>query len=450
MPLVRPRLNDYFGLPFTQEEVTFAIPFLDEDLPLYVDPFLLWKSPSQQDNSLHTSLITSFNHIGREYSTGKKKEAIKKVIYLSECDEVGLGSSASRKGKPIGEKLANKVLELFTNIPTIQKDGLQHIETVQLLVHDIAKDRISDFTCSILKSFLIDYTISQCTKYDIPCERVTLELYDYKTSSIIKEELDLPINPATGQAVLLIPRRWLRFMPWLNYEDYFQSHVSNLEGKGRVEILDYNRANYGQVLDYINKKEEVKSECSNDPMFSQIPVVSMKRSLNSIHKLPTGKTDNADRQYEDTMCKMLASLLYPQLDFAQAQSRTVSNIQIRDLIFYNNRSFTFLKDIYDEFSCKQLVIELKNVNKVERDHINQLNRYLTDQFGRFGIIFTRNKPTKNIFQNTIDLWSGQRRCILIMDDTDLDVMTQVFESKQRLPIEVVKAKYIEFIRSCPA
>ncbi len=55
--IVRPRLNDFHNLSFTQEEVDFAIPFLDEDIPLYLDPFLLWKSPSQQDNSLHAEKL---------------------------------------------------------------------------------------------------------------------------------------------------------------------------------------------------------------------------------------------------------------------------------------------------------------------------------------------------------------------------------------------------------
>ena len=62
--IVRPRLNDFHDLPFTQEQVDFAIPFLDEDIPLYLGPFLLWKSPSQQDNFLHTSIINSFNYLG--------------------------------------------------------------------------------------------------------------------------------------------------------------------------------------------------------------------------------------------------------------------------------------------------------------------------------------------------------------------------------------------------
>ena len=98
----------------------------------------------------------------------------------------------------------------------------------------------------------------------------------------------------------------------------------------------------------------------------------------------------------------------------------------------------------------QIVIELKNVAAVEREHINQLNRYLSEQFGRFGIIFTRNKVPKSIFKNTIDLWAGQRRCIIVLDDSDLELMCEVYESKQRHPLEVIKRKYIEFTRSCPA
>ncbi len=64
MTLIRPRLTDHHNILLAQEEIDFAIPYLDEDLPLYVDPFLLWKSPSQQDNALHSILINSFNHLG--------------------------------------------------------------------------------------------------------------------------------------------------------------------------------------------------------------------------------------------------------------------------------------------------------------------------------------------------------------------------------------------------
>lgn len=456
MTIIRPRLNDFHNLPFLQEEVDFAIPFLDEDIPFYLDPFLLWKINSQQDNSLHTTIVNLFNQLGHLFINGKESESRQILIELSECNEVGLGNSKTRIGKKIGEKTANEILNLFNVIPQINKQGFQHFEEIQLLVDNVSKDRISDISCSLIKSFLIDFTIDQCQKLNIPIEKCSVQIYNYKNLKVEIEETYLPLNPDNKQPIILIPKRWLKYVPWINYDDYFKNYYikdvdKTFDGKlNRVQILDFNRNNYNLVQSYITLKEKNNKELTNDPLFTQIPVISAKRKINSILKLPTGKTNNADLEYEKFMVQTLASLLYPHLDFAKEQSRIESGSQIRDLIFYNNRSFDFLKDIYDDYNSKQLVIELKNVKKLEREHINQLNRYLTDSFGKFGIIFTRNKVPKNIFQNTIDLWSGQRRCILIMDDSDLEFMGEVYESKQRLPIEVIKKKFIDFIRSCPA
>jgi hypothetical protein len=37
--LIRPRLNDYYDLPFSQEDVDFFIPLLDDDIPLHPAAF---------------------------------------------------------------------------------------------------------------------------------------------------------------------------------------------------------------------------------------------------------------------------------------------------------------------------------------------------------------------------------------------------------------------------
>ena len=63
----------------------------------------------------------------------------------------------------------------------------------------------------------------------------------------------------------------------------------------------------------------------------------------------------------------------------------------------------------------------------------------------------KNVPLKkNIMRNTIDLWSGQRKCILCLTDEDVKLMVDVYESKQRDPMEVINKKYVEFIRMCPS
>jgi hypothetical protein len=451
MALLRPRLNDFYNLPFTQEEVDFAIPFLDEDLPLCVDPFLLWKSPSMQDNSLHTAITNSFNHLGYIFNKGQEKQAIEVLIKASECYEVGLGDSRKRVGKPFGEKLARNILLLYRDIPQINKSGFIHFEEIQLFVDNISKDRISDIACSFMKSFLIDYTIQLSKKYGIPLMKSkNISVYNYKTNSFDDEEVELPQNLENGAPIILVPKRWLRYIPWINYDDYFERYLPKKDKiSDRIELLTYNRKNYDVVQAYIKIKEREHKDCKNDPLFEPIPVTSANRKFSIIKVLPTGKTENVDREYEDNACQLVASLVYPQLDFAKMQSRTESGILIRDLIFYNNRSYDFLKDIYDQYECKQIVMELKNVKALDGEHINQLNRYLNEQFGRFGIILARNAPTKQIFKNTIDLWSGQRKCILILSDDDLKMMCQLFKSRQRLPIEVIKKKFVEFTRYCP-
>jgi hypothetical protein len=458
MGLIRPRLTDHHGISVAQADLDFAIPLLDADIPLYVDPFLLWRSPSQQDQALHTALINSFNHLNRLVQKGQRDEAVRNLILASECDEVGLGTSASRVGKRMSKPTAEAVIRLYELIPEYGRGGFTHFEEIQLYVDGIAKDRISDITCSFLKSFLIDYTIDQCAQLGVPTVPTTVAtLFDYKAQTFkLGVNVTLPVQPETGRPVLLVPKRWLRHIPWISFEDYFAAYcpkdeVVNQQGADdRVRVLTYNRENYGIVAEYIKAKERNADSCRNDPLFTQIPVLSAKRKFAEIKKLATGTTERADKQYEDAASQLLASLLYPHLDFADTQVRADSGVTIRDLIFYNNRSVDFLKDILDEFGSKQLVMELKNVAGIEREHINQLNRYLSNEFGSFGVFVTRNALPRAMFKNTIDLWSGQRRCIVALTDADLDLMVEVYESKQRLPIEVLKRCYTTFRRACPS
>lgn len=458
MKLFRPRLTDYHGIYKSQADLDFAIQFFDEDIPLYVDPFLLWKSPSLQDQSLHTVIINSFNHLNFLIKKGKETEAINTLINLSECTEVGLGVAKSRNGLKIGDKQAKEILSLFKTIPEYSQFGFTHFETIQLYISGISKDRISDITCNYIKSFLIDYTIDQCEINKIPTEEVILDsIYNYQENSFkFHQKVYLPVNPQTRAPLIFTPKRWLRFSPWINFEDYFKSYCPRdeifnpNEPEERVKVLNYNRQHYGVIEEYIKYKHKNSQDCQNDPLFSQIPVLSAKRKLNELLKLNSGKEDGADMKYEDLATELLASLFYPHLDFAQTQSRTDSGRHIRDLIFYNNRDVDFLDEIFAEYDNRQLVVEMKNVKTIDRDHLNQFNRYLQPNIGKFGILLTRNSLPKPMFTNTIDLWSSQRKCIIAITDEDLKLMVEVYESKQRAPIEVLKKKYIEFRRSCPS
>ena len=164
--------------------------------------------------------------------------------------------------------------------------------------------------------------------------------------------------------------------------------------------------------------------------------MSARRKLSIIKKLPIGKNANVDKKYEECIAELFSSLLYPKLNFAQVQARTDSGVTIRDLIFYNNSTDEFLKEIMDDYGSRQNTMEMKNAAKVERTHIDQINRYLHDALGNFGVLITRHELKRAERQRVVDLWSGQRKAIVSITDADVEQMVEVFERKQRAPLDV--------------
>jgi hypothetical protein len=138
----------------------------------------MWRSPSLQDTSLHVGLMAAFNHLGQLALDGKRDEAINTLVIASECDEVGLGSSAKRNGRRIGQDKAGEILDIFRRVPRYATHGLSHIEELQFFVEGVSKDRISDFACSFLKSFLIDFTIDQCRHFEWRGRRPFIDMND--------------------------------------------------------------------------------------------------------------------------------------------------------------------------------------------------------------------------------------------------------------------------------
>lgn len=105
--------------------------------------------------------------------------------------------------------------------------------------------------------------------------------------------------------------------------------------------------------------------------------------------------------------------------------------------------------MYRSYGSRQITMELKNVAAIERLHVDQLNRYLADELGKFGLFITRNPLRKAETTRIIDLWSGQRKAIVVLTDADVAQMVELFESKQRDPLDVIVKKYNEFRAKCP-
>ena len=456
--LVNPRLSDVFGLVIRQDEVNFVVPHLREDLPLSIDPFLLWKSEQAEYQHLH-ELLVGFVEKVRIHAIMREVAAAHKLLSeVREPIELGLGYAAgTKRGSAIGPKLGAAIIETFQQVPQLEDYGLDHLEILALLVPNIAEDRISDLTASVIKRWLAEFTSSRCKNLDIPTQRYRLTGWDADMLDWCPFDALLPYNPTDGSPVLLVPLNLLRRLPWISYPDYYKSTYTRFvlpaarlgRSISKDSVLAYNRAHYQVVRSYVNSREDQADACMPDPLFSPLSLDTLKRKASQIHSLPTGRTGGADKQFEFLAFDFLASSLYPELDLAGSQERTISGTHIRDVIFHNDGKTPFLQDLRAQFNARQIVVELKNVATLEPEHVNQLYRYLDgDNMGSFGILLARNPPPRNVQQNIIDLHSSKRVAIICLDDSDIALMVQLLDSRRR-PVEAIRKKYVEFTRRLP-
>jgi hypothetical protein len=456
----RPRLSDWYDLPLDEQELDFVIPRLREDIPLNLDPFLLFNSSNREYVQLHEAILDFFEQVRVAALAGREMDAIRLLEGIGEPVELGLGYSTDRaRGRALGPKLRADIVTLFASVPQLLNSGLTHIEALGLLVENLAEDRISDITGSLIKSYLARFTEDQARTHRLPVCSVRLDgFYDSGRGMWTPKAVALPFNPVTNAPLMFAPRDLLRHLPFINYDDYYKSTYAPLVLPPRVRarqakpvVLQHNRQLYSHVEVYLASKEQRAAECRPKSLFQPLGAATLRAKLRTVKKLPTGRDGGVDKEFERLAEALLTSLLFPELEYADSQVRTISGAHIRDLIFYNDSKTQFTGDLRSLHDCRQLVVEFKNVATLDGSHVTQLARYLTGAFGSFGILLSRNTAPRSVLQNTVDLHSSTGKIVLCLSDSDLELMVECYSSgPARRPIEVVKRAYIHFMRMLPS
>jgi hypothetical protein len=214
----------------SQYDVDFVIPRVGVDVPVGIDPFLLFKSRDPEYRKLHETLIDTFNVGIDAIRRGEFAEA-SRIFDFPEVSAIGLGyTRGSKRGSGVGAHLARLIIETVAGSPGLQERGIKHVEEMQLVSAGIGPDRISDITANILKRFLIDYTQKHCAIWNLQVRSGIPVQHIYNRSSRQWEDSyeDLPVSPVDGAPILLVPRRLVRVLPWINYDDFFRTETGKL------------------------------------------------------------------------------------------------------------------------------------------------------------------------------------------------------------------------------
>lgn len=189
------------------------------DVPLFVDPMLIFNSNKPEYKSLHEEIIKFFHFLYKKAEKGITKKEIGAWFNFKEVPNNWLGYSLEgNKGLALGQKYAEF---LYNNIAfAINTNGLTqsgHIEKIMLLYEGSGKDKISDLTVNLIKGYLCEYTEKFAMEYidskylkRVPVEKA---YFNYETESFVSKEYTLPyIYNEKGKIeyVLLTPYDILR------------------------------------------------------------------------------------------------------------------------------------------------------------------------------------------------------------------------------------------------
>lgn len=204
------------------------------DVPLFIDPMLIFNSKDEKYIKLHEEIICYFHFLYKKSIQGLTPKEIDAWFNFSEIPNNWLGYSLSgNKGLALGRKYANflyKNIGFSMNTHNISKSI--HIEKVMLLYEGSGKDKISDLVVNLIKGFLCEYTENFALKY-IKKEFldnffVDKAYFNYDTESFIDKEFTLPFiynEKGKKEYVLLTPYNILRTdEPAINKKDFFENY----------------------------------------------------------------------------------------------------------------------------------------------------------------------------------------------------------------------------------
>jgi len=219
---VSPKVLDKYGA-FNISLVT--------DLPLFIDPFLLFNSKKREYQQLHDNIIKYLRFLKDKSSAGAVSPALLKSWYhFSEIKENWLGFCVTgNTGRGLGNDFARALNEnlriLFTDFGSEKITKGSHLEKLCLIKEGVGRDTISDFTTNLIKEYLLNYTQTFAKKYidkkhhrEMAISKVS---FNYQTETWQAITFDLPVFD--NKYVLLTPKNILtKDETWINKPDFFR------------------------------------------------------------------------------------------------------------------------------------------------------------------------------------------------------------------------------------
>lgn len=201
---------------------------LVSDLPLFIDPFLLFSSKKAEYQELHRGIIRYLKYIRNHSNPDADNGVLKDLFCFHEVKQnwlgfTYLGNSGSGLGINFAKSLNRALYTILSNLGSEEITTTSHLEKVALLEPGIGKDCISDFTTNLIKDYLLEYTQTFARLYltKAQCKTFTINkaCFDYQLQAWISKTYYLPTY--NSDYVILTPLDMLtKDDTWINRADF--------------------------------------------------------------------------------------------------------------------------------------------------------------------------------------------------------------------------------------
>ena len=318
---------------------------LVSDLPLFVDPFLLFNSDNPDYQGLHEEIIRYMRFLKEATLEGGLAPALVNSWFsFPEVKQNWLGfSKTGNSGRGLGKDFAQALHHNFRYIfPDFGEETItqsSHLEKLCLVRNGVGRDMISDFTTNLIKPFLGQYSQDFAQKYLRPEQRRRVALqkakFNYETRSWSPMYFELPF--VGSDFVLLTPRDILtKDDAWINrpelldkfldiaeslpnevlrlqLSDYLERVLPEDHDKTKEEVRDTIAEaieKFPQVLDYYIQDKEARGDEATEASkakvsFVQTQFVEHVRDFVSEHLEPGGFYASRGATHQEAMHRLL-------------------------------------------------------------------------------------------------------------------------------------------------
>lgn len=198
------------------------------DLPLFVDPFLLFYSEKPEYQQLHANVIRYLRNL-RELTRHELSDAT--IDHLFCFHEVRqnwfgfsfMGNAGHGLGRAFAIALNRNLRHLFPDFGSETITRGTHLEKLTLVKSGIGRDMVSDFTTNLIKGYLLEFTQAFATEHldssKVERHSVTRAVFDYERGYWTHASYWLPT--IGSEFVLLTPRDILtKDETWISRPDF--------------------------------------------------------------------------------------------------------------------------------------------------------------------------------------------------------------------------------------